>query len=286
MNPDLSNLVSKDEVTSIAMCCKLSLTNGVILGFTSNTEALLIDKLLYKPKTLLSISSIETTNNLAVDNLDITGVLDSLDIKEADILAGRYDFAEVEIFSVNVLDITQKTIHRRGWLGEVTIRGEQFVAEIRGLTQKLQCNIGELYSPSCRAIFGDKRCKASPANIFVEIVDNVDIARQIFTAKPDGGKVPPVDYFASGKVTWLSGNNEGLVQEIKKFRNRQFILTLPMPNAIEKGDSFLAVPGCDKSFKTCCNTFNNAINFRGEPHVPGLDKIFATPGTTDNLKHG
>lgn len=25
---------------------------------------------------------------------------------------------------------------------------------------------------------------------------------------------------------------------------------------------------CDKSFLTCCNTYNNALNFRGEPHIP------------------
>jgi hypothetical protein len=25
---------------------------------------------------------------------------------------------------------------------------------------------------------------------------------------------------------------------------------------------------CDKSFRTCCNKFNNAVNFRGEPFIP------------------
>ena len=26
---------------------------------------------------------------------------------------------------------------------------------------------------------------------------------------------------------------------------------------------------CDKNFITCCNKFNNAVNFRGEPFIPG-----------------
>ena len=286
MNPNSSSLVPKDLVTNIVMCCKLSLTNGEILGFTSNTEALVIDHLTYKSRTLVGISNIESSNNLAVDNLDITGVLDSLDIREEDILAGKYDFAEIEIFSINLLDIRQKTIQRRGWLGEVTIRAGQFVAEVRGLTQKLQCNIGELYSPSCRAIFGDDRCKANPnMYLHIESVEKVGKDRQVFTAEPSG-EIPPVDYFTSGKVKWLTGNNKDLIQEIKKSQNRQFILTLPMPYEIEKGDMFIATPGCDKSFSTCCNKYNNAINFRGEPHVPGLDKVFATPGTTSNLKRG
>lgn len=25
---------------------------------------------------------------------------------------------------------------------------------------------------------------------------------------------------------------------------------------------------CDKRFITCCNKFNNAVNFRGEPFIP------------------
>ena len=286
MSKDSSSLVVQDAVTNIVMCCKLSLTDETVFGFTSNTEELFIDSIHYKPRTLVSISNIETSNNLAVDNLDITGVLDSLDIREEDILAGKYDFAEIEIFSVNLPDIRQKTIQRRGWLGEVTIRAGQFVAEVRGLTQKLQCNIGELYSPSCRAIFGDDRCKANPnMYLHIESVEKVGKDRQVFIAEPSG-EVPAEDYFASGKVKWLKGKNKDLEQEIKKSQNRQFILTLPMLYPIEKGDMFIATPGCDKSFSTCCNKYNNAINFRGEPHVPGLDKVFATPGTTSNLKRG
>ena len=28
------------------------------------------------------------------------------------------------------------------------------------------------------------------------------------------------------------------------------------------------IPACDKNFRTCCNRFNNAVNFRGEPSIP------------------
>jgi hypothetical protein len=31
--------------------------------------------------------------------------------------------------------------------------------------------------------------------------------------------------------------------------------------------------GCDKQFATCVNRFKNALNFRGEPHVPGGDLL-------------
>jgi uncharacterized phage protein (TIGR02218 family) len=28
------------------------------------------------------------------------------------------------------------------------------------------------------------------------------------------------------------------------------------------------IPACDKNFRTCCYSFNNEVNFRGEPAIP------------------
>ena len=33
------------------------------------------------------------------------------------------------------------------------------------------------------------------------------------------------------------------------------------------------IPSCDKNFRTCCDYFNNAVNFRGEPAIPEYDLI-------------
>jgi len=30
--------------------------------------------------------------------------------------------------------------------------------------------------------------------------------------------------------------------------------------------------------------FNNAVNFRGEPHAPGMDKMLATAATANDLQ--
>jgi hypothetical protein len=37
--------------------------------------------------------------------------------------------------------------------------------------------------------------------------------------------------------------------------------------------------GCDKTLPTCFAKFNNVVNFRGEPLVPGLDRMLETAGT-------
>jgi hypothetical protein len=37
-------------------------------------------------------------------------------------------------------------------------------------------------------------------------------------------------------------------------------------------------------FSTCRDRFKNAINYRGEPHVPGNDKVMATPLTANDIE--
>jgi uncharacterized phage protein (TIGR02218 family) len=46
---------------------------------------------------------------------------------------------------------------------------------------------------------------------------------------------------------------------------------------VEAGDAFTITAGCDKHFKTCKAKFDNSVNFRGFPHVPGIDFAFAVP---------
>ncbi len=269
------------EVTSLAVCWKLSLVDGSVLGFTDHTSDLTISSQLYKAATGFSPTSIETKDKFSVDNLDVAGILDAAAITEADIMAGKYDFAEIEIFMVNVTDLSQGIItHRRGWLGEVTLKNGQFIAEVRGLAQKLSQNIVELYIPTCRAIFGDGRCKANPASYTVGGAVNIITSRQVFISN---SMTQGAGYFSGGEIQFLTGANAGRRMEIKEFANKQFTLVLPMPNNIAIGDSFNAIAGCDKTIGTCAGKFANAVNFRGEPYVPGMDKMLATAATSNDL---
>ena len=270
------------EVTSIAICWKLTLVGGTVLGFTDHTSDLTISSQLYKAATGFSPTSVETKDKFSVDNLDVEGVLDAASITEADIMAGKYDFAEIEIFMVNVTDLSQGIItHRRGWLGEVSVKNGQFVAEVRGLAQKLQQNIGELFSPTCRAVFGDARCKASLASFTFAGTVNTVTSRQVFIST---ALTQAAGYFSGGEVQWLTGANAGRRMEIKEFSNTQITLALPMPNNVAVGDTFNAIAGCDKTIATCIAKFNNAVNFRGEPYVPGMDKMLATAATANDLE--
>ncbi|MCC8368525.1 MAG: DUF2163 domain-containing protein [Rickettsia endosymbiont of Oxypoda opaca] len=110
--------------------------------------------------SFLRILYVESNSNMAVDNLDLVGQFHDNKITETDLLAGKYDFAEVEIFLVNyLLPESGKIIQKRGVLGEVTLNKNLFHAEVRGLTQFLSQTMCETYLPHCRTNLGDQRCK-------------------------------------------------------------------------------------------------------------------------------
>ena len=58
---------------------------------------------------------------------------------------------------------------------------------------------------------------------------------------------------------------------------RTLTLFLPFAYAFEAGDVIRVQPGCDKRLVTCRTKFDNRLNFRGEPHVPGLNALIDTP---------
>jgi uncharacterized phage protein (TIGR02218 family) len=265
------------ETLTLVNCWKVTRRDGTVLGFADHDEDITFDTVLYKAATGFTPSSIDSQSSLAVDNLDVEGMIESGSITEQDMLAGKYDYAAIEIFLLNYADLTQgKMMLRSGWLGEVELRNKQFVAEIRGLTQALSTQIGDLYSPICRATFGDSRCGYDLATVTVTGSVSSVASNLSFT---DSSRSEANGFFALGMLTFTSGANLNIRREVKEFRDGQFTLALPMPFTIAQGDAYSLIRGCDKSFKTCSATYSNALNFRGEPHVPGLDKMLETAST-------
>ncbi len=280
ISPELETHITA-ETTTLATCWKLTRRDAVVMGFTDHDQDITYASVTYQASSGFTPSAVANSATLSVDNLDIEGVLDSTTITEADILAGIYDFAEVEVFKLNYADTTQGALLlRRGWLGEVSMNQHQFVAEIRGLTQRLSQSIGELYAPACRAGLGDGRCKVNLAPFTVTGTLTSVTSNQVFS---DDTRMEAAGFFTFGKITFTSGNNNGLSMEVKEFAQGEIILVLPMPYAVQTGDAYTMIAGCDKSFETCKNRFTNAINFRGEPHVPGTDRILETAGTRNSL---
>jgi uncharacterized phage protein (TIGR02218 family) len=265
----------EQEVTTLATCWKATLTNGDVFGFTNHTENITFDSIQYLASTGYTPTSVTTSGDFSVDNLDVEALLSDDSISAGDLLAGLWDFAEIEIFEVNYKELTQGALKlRKGWLGEVSAQKSSFIAELRGLMQKLQQGLGRVISPSCDAILGDARCKKDlTAFTFSKTVDAVVSQREFNSAL-----VQANGYFDYGLVIWTSGLNTGLSMEVKTYMVGSVILQLPMPYAINVTDTFDIVAGCAKRHdEDCIAKFNNVINFRGYPHVPGTDELVKGP---------
>lgn len=152
---------------TIATCWKLNRKDGVIMGFTDLDKDIPFDlgdgdgEIIYDAATGYTRTNIQTTGDLAVDNLEVDGVLDSSQITDEDIRAGRYDAAQIKIFVVNYEDLSQGAVKlRSGELGDILQNNINFKAELRGLMQKLTQEQLEVFTPACRADFGpNARCK-------------------------------------------------------------------------------------------------------------------------------
>ena len=102
--------------------------------------------------------------------------------------------------------------------------------------------------------------------------------RAIFTANVEDPRAVDA-WFAGGALTFETGANAGRSMEVKNWvqSGGQIELFLPMGYAIEVGDTFRIHPGCDKRLDTCIDRFDNVLNFRGEPYVPGQDAMMSYP---------
>lgn len=224
------------EVTTLATCWRIIRQDGIELGFTDHDVPLVIEELEFDSISGFTPTTIESKSNMSVDNMEIEGASFPSKITESDLLAGIYDYAEVEIFLVNYEDLSSgKMILKRGVLGEVTLNKQMFRAEIRGLTQHLSQTIGTVYSPTCQAILGDKRCRVNLATCTMRGEVTQVFSKQSFVSKTLKQKP---GYFSGGEVKFLSGDNLSAGMEVKEFANSIVTLVLPMGSSIKVGDTF------------------------------------------------
>jgi hypothetical protein len=91
----------------------------------------------------------------------------------------------------------------------------------------------------------------------------------------DSSRTEDDDWYVGGVITWTSGLNSGLSMEIKAFSSSGFTLSLPMPNDIAISDGFTVTAGCQKRSADCVGKFDNVLNFRGFPEIPGRDEVLS-----------
>ena len=264
----------------VCRCWRIERRDGVVLGFTDHDRALQFEGTEYRPESGLSARALAQANGLGVDNSEAVGLLQSDAISEADILAGRYDAAEVTAWLVRWDRVADRQIRFRGHIGEIVREGPQFRADLRGLAEGLNRPVGRSFLRGCSAVLGDGACKVNlgDARLYREARVESHKERRIIRVEIDD--VTP-RFFEQGRLEILDGDAKGLTATIKHHDTvggrQRLTLWDAVPAKLQAGDRVRLVVGCDKRADTCRQKFANLANFQGFPHLPSDDWVAAVP---------
>lgn len=273
----------KTCITQVARCWAVTRKDGTVYGFTDHDLPLQFDGVTFKADSGLTARAVMQTTGLSVDNSEALGALSDAAITEADIEAGRFDRAEVKAWLVNWSDTDNRMLQFRGTIGELRRASGGFQAELRGLAEVLNQAQGRVYQRPCSAVLGDKNCgfdldsAGYVSERACETVENTQVFRfEGFTGFDER-------WFERGRLQVTDGAAQGLFGVIKhdRFDGQTRVIELwePIRDIVSAGDMLRIEAGCDKRSATCRLKFNNFVNFRGFPDIPGEDWLVSVPTT-------
>lgn len=137
---------------------RLTRADGAVMGFTDHDRDLVVAGVTCRAGSGWTTGAMEAALGAQAASSAASGGLDDDGLSAADIAAGLYDGAEVELWRV---DWTAPHLKVRLWCGRIArIRrdGERFTAEMEGPAAALERVIGRTYGRLCDAVLGDGRC--------------------------------------------------------------------------------------------------------------------------------
>jgi uncharacterized phage protein (TIGR02218 family) len=276
-------------VTTVCYLWRVERIDGQVYGFTDHDVDLDVDGVVFRADTGLTAQALQQTTGMSVDNTEAIGALSSLSISEEDLGAGRFDRATVTAWMVNWADPQQKVCLFQGTFGEVTRGNGMFRAELRGLTEALSQPQGRTFQRACSAILGDSRCGfdlAQPGYV----AEGPITASTTKAFQLEGIEGFAENWFAHGRLTVVTGAAAGLFgvirTDILSAATRRLELWQSLPITVAAGDIVRLEAGCDRSVETCRAKFDNLLNFRGFPHIPGEDWVTSYPVSSNENSGG
>lgn len=269
-----------------------------VIAVTDHTRRLSINDEIYYPLPMMPTKT-ALSDGLKPNNAELTHILTSAGISEADIIGGRWDYARFEYSTVKYptdtaslysamgvvtlpTDLAQKMI---GQFGEFKINtAGYFSAELRSLTQPLAQEIGDVVGSLCTVRqLGDFAC-ALPMENYTKTGTIASVASGLVVTVSLSGGTQADDYFEYGLLQCVTGNNAFYEREVKNNVGDVLTLQRPFPFTPVAGDSIRLLAGCNRTLAKCSTFVNsdspsgfNEINFKGFPYVPGMSRLLQYP---------
>jgi uncharacterized phage protein (TIGR02218 family) len=255
-------------------CWKITRADNTVITVTNHNRAIVIDSLTYDPIDAIASVSSTYTSELNISAIEARGAFGS--ITELDLVAGKYDNAQIEYFLAD-WHIQQKlTVMFIGTIGgyELTYLGanaKTFKLECLSLTELFNRNIPRVTSTLCPHTFTEQgygKCNVTITNSIQEDTTVVSANGSIITtAQPTGS-------YKGGVCAFTSGQLIGRRITIVDVTGNDVILLYPPEIAPSNGDTIQLTRRCGKTAGDC-NAYNNIANFGGQPLAPTTDDKIA-----------
>lgn len=270
----MSVVFFRNELEGVANFWRIFRRDGAALAFTSHDRDLWFDGMLHRAAPGMVPSAIRRTADLSADSAEVEGVLSHDAITSHDLAAGRYDDGAIIIGAVNWETLESAALYH-GSLGGIAEDGESFRAELRSSKALLGHDYIPRTSPTCRAKFCGPGCTLAAVRFTLDAtIVSLDLEENAVTL--DIGN--PSD-FIFGRLRWLNGPQTGISSIILANGPAGLVLDTPLPDTAVIGQTVELREGCDRRLATCTTRFANAVNFQGEPFLPGNDLLARYPVT-------
>lgn len=268
----MSKIFFASQLEGVATYWRIFRRDGVALGFTSHNRDLWFDGLLHRAAPGMVPSSILRTADLSHDSAEMQGALTHDALSAADLTLGRYDAAEVEVGIVDWETLDAESLFA-GSIGMVAQEGAGFSAELQSIKALLDNDPIPRTSPTCRAEFCGPGCSLSAAMFTQELS---------LAASPIGDQqlsfgLTDHSPYLFGRIRWIDGPMAGLTSQVIGADADGVTVAEPLEVEIAIGTRVQMRKGCDHTLATCASRFDNAINFQGEPFLPGNDLLAQYP---------
>lgn len=260
------------ELEGVATFWRILRRDGVALGFTAHDRDLWFDGVLHRAAPGMVPSAIRRSKDLDDDSAEVEGVLAHDSIDADDLAQGRFDGARVMIGVID-WENGENAVLYRGSLGAVNASAGHFTADLRPAKAVLDIDPVARTSPLCRARFCGPGCTLSAARF------TVTAALEAVAGDGERIRFAGIDQglYRYGELVWLDGPGAGTRARIVDAGAEGLLLDRPFEQAPRPGDRARLRQGCDHTFATCSSRFGNAVNFQGEPFLPGNDLIARYP---------
>lgn len=261
-------------------CWLLTRKDGQQYAFTNHDLPLTINGIVYKPKGSYQPSSpSRTAESDQVQDVDLASYLTD-EITEEEIISGRFLDTQVEIFYYDWQNAQELgrlfTGQIKSWeVAYLPSGANSYKFIVKSHLENLNVEVKVETSSTCRAKFLSEYCGRTIDTTVrqTRTITNLGVNTNILTVFVSANS-PDYD---RGLLTFTSGKLLGVTVPIVRVANGNEVQLLYKPPILpEVGDTVELTKRCDKTPLDCVG-YGNIANFRGEPSVPGMDRIRANP---------